>query len=82
MTTSSNGDKKAIEILEENQDKIQKQIRCLEQDGCAIGREHSGKIMEIRDEMRTMKRLLWAIILILVGIGGPQLVEIFLRIPK
>lgn len=80
MTASpTNGKQEAIDNLKEDVKEIFRRLHDVETKGCPYGVYTMEKVNEMKNESKSIQRMLWIILLVLAATQGPQVISILVK---
>ncbi len=80
MTASpTNGKQEAIDNLKEDVKEILRRLHDVEIKGCPYGVHTMEKVNEMKNESKSIQRMLWIILLVLAATQGPQVISILVK---
>jgi len=80
MTASpTNGKQEAIDNLKEDVKEIFRRLHDVETKGCLYGAYTMEKVNEMKNESKSIQRMLWIILLVLAATQGPQVISLLIK---
>jgi len=78
-TSGTNGKQRAIDDLEKDVTEIFQRLHDIELRGCPHGWHTEEKVNEMKNESKSIQRMLWIILLVLAATQGPQVISILVK---